>query len=1077
MTPPEDPQVRALERNILFCYFLSGALGLVYQILWLRKLLLVFGSTVHAVSTVLTVFFAGLALGSWLFGQLIDRREDAGLRVYAWLELAIGLYAFATPALFNAISRIYIPVYRASGLSDNVLVWASFACSALILLLPTTLMGGTFPVISRFLVRMPRSRATTIAQLYAVNTAGAMLGTLGVYFFALPNLGLTHTLWCAGTLNIGIGLLCLTFDRHLGSIGFARQKIDETSASRTSAAVEPAGSIRWLLLAFALSGFASIAYEVTWTRTLSLVLGSSIYAFCVMLATFLGGMAWGSFQARKRLAQKPATVAEFAQIEFLLGFSGLASILIFRPLPDFFVSIWNLFPNDFGRLVAVQFIICSAVMLVPTILMGYLFPLVTDLVTRRFDALGRRLGTAYALNTMGGIAGSFLTGFVLIPTLGLPGAIAVAALVNLAAAAIVRIALDETYSIPRRVALSGLNLLLSSTLAWILCARVWQKETLVAGAYLEPIALRGFSVDASARTYKTLFYKDSLNATVSVHQQGPQIFLKVGGKTDASNGLDMSTQVMSAHIPLLLHPNPQRALVIGLGSGVTLGTASRYPLVSLDCAELEPAVVEGARFFKKYNYDVHNDRRTKIHVTDGRNFLLATDQKFDVIISEPSNPWMAGIANLFTKEFYELAKSRLAKDGVMCQWLQVYRIFPGDIKLILKTYHAVFPYVTVWASIPGDLLLIGTDKPQNWDHAALARRMADPQIAESLRQVKITHPELFWELFLFGTDEVERVTADVPEAHKDDLPMIEFNAPKALYADYTTRFNYDGLRLFKDDPSTMVKGYDTIKKDAAYYKAAAELWFFRGEKNKEREALEEAVRLDPKDWRALVSLGRWAMNKQQTYLAGSDFARAVAAAPDQTEPLRWSARVAWREGRIDEARERYFKAAALAPPDVTFAQELADFLRERKEYPLAAELYRSAVSQGGGESSILLRGYAEVLIEMKADADAYAVLMYARRQFPEEAVFAEQMGEVRMMQGKLEEAVGAWMDAMRLQPTSERARIGLARLALENGKPDQSDRLLREILRYNPYDRRALDLLAAVQAREKTTVAPNAKTP
>src|SRR3989338_2956155 len=241
-------ELRAVIRNIYVCFFLSGALGLVYQILWLRKLLLVFGSTVHAVSTVLTVFFGGLALGSWWFGRLIDRHEGAGLRWYAALEAGVGLYAFITLPLFDAIQHLYIPIYQASGFSPVVLVAASFACSVLILLVPTTLLGGTFPVLSRFLIRTSEERGVKIAGLYGINTAGAMAGTLLVYFVGLPVLGLFRTLLCAGVLNVGIGALCLTFDRHLENLGFRRPAPVVHAA--VSAREESPVSIRWLLLPF-----------------------------------------------------------------------------------------------------------------------------------------------------------------------------------------------------------------------------------------------------------------------------------------------------------------------------------------------------------------------------------------------------------------------------------------------------------------------------------------------------------------------------------------------------------------------------------------------------------------------------------------------------------------------------------------------------------------------------------------------------------------------------------------------------------------------------------------------------------
>src|SRR3989338_2581290 len=220
----------------------------------------------------------------------------------------------------------------------------------------------------------------------------------------------------------------------------------------------------------------------------------------------------------------------------------------------------------------------------------------------------------------------------------------------------------------------------------------------------------------------------------------------------------MGTQVLSAHVPLLLHPDPRRVLVIGLGSGVTVGHAARHPVSLVHCAEIEPAVIEGARYFEKENYGVHENPKVSLVVADGRNFLRATRQEYDVIISEPSNPWMAGLAYLFTREFYTLAKRRLAPDGVMCQWLQLYGLFPRDVKLMLKTFHEAFPHVSVWSSVPGDLLLVGSMAPQQVAYRELAERMARPAIRESLAVVHAERPDVLLQLFWLGTREVEAVT-------------------------------------------------------------------------------------------------------------------------------------------------------------------------------------------------------------------------------------------------------------------------------------------------------------------------------
>lgn len=1062
-----DRDMRAVLRNILICYFFSGALGLIYEILWLRKLLLVFGSTVHAVSTILTVFFGGLALGSWLLGRLIDRREGAGLRWYAALEAGIGVYALATPWLFEVIQRVYIPIYQSSGFSTTVLVTASFVCSAAILLIPTALLGATFPVLSRFLIRSSEERGVKIATLYGINTAGAMAGTLFVYHVGLPTLGLFRTLLCAVVLNLGIGALCLAFDRHLEALGFRGR--GGAAPPESSAAAESDEELRqfsWLMAAFGLSGFSAMVYEVAWTRTLSLVLGSSIYAFCIMLATFLGGMAIGSLRTRRRLARQPARLADFVTIEVFLGAYGLLSIPLLTQLPDWFVALWPLAGGSFAWLSCLHVAISASAMILPTYLMGCLFPLVSDLVTRRFAQLGQRLGTAYAVNTLGGIVGSFLSGFVLIPWWGLPWAIVVAAGVNIAAGFIASFSSRSRISVPR-MALAAASVAGVLVLSQAVVLPMWRRQVFAAGVYLSPNAYRGGRVAEQSAEAELLYYRDGLNATVSVHRKGETIFLKVGGKTDASNGVDMGTQALSAHIPMLLHGHPERVLVIGLGSGVTLGHAGRYPVRLLYCAEIEEAVIEGARWFKDYNYAIHEDPRVTFFAADGRNFLLAAPQSYDVIISEPSNPWMAGLAYLFTREFYQLAKQRLAPGGVMCQWLQLYQIFPQDVKLVLKTFHEEFPHVSVWSSIHGDLLLVGSLQPHDVEFGQLAERMAQPAVREALRVVDVDRPEVLLQMFLFGNAELDQLTADTPWLHEDDLPWLEFSAPKALYAGPTLALNFMGLERMKSQPAQIARGYDPTRETADFYRAMGKLWNRRWQLDKAKAALEQAVTRDTTSVETWVELGKLYIQFQEHLRAEDALATAIRLAPSNQEAVRLLARLRWQQRQLEEAGQLYEQAARLKPPDGLFAEELGNYLRETKQLLLAAECYRSAVSQGGGSRRALLSAYAAVLKELRSWQDMQAVLQFGIRAFPKEAAFPLLLGEALLDQGRPLDAEPLFRQALTVAPGSTQAYYGLGRVALGNGHAEGAERYLKLGLRYDPYHREALELLHRLHQEQR----------
>ena len=1067
MTDPSMEQSLAGERwKITACYVLSGALGLIYQVLWLRKLLLVFGSTVHAVSTILTVFFGGLALGSWLFGRLIDRHESAGLRWYALLEAGVGAYALMTLWLMDAVRQLYLPWYQASGFSPSVLIAGSFCCALFVLLFPTTLLGGTFPVLSRYLIRSSQGRGAGVARLYGLNTAGAMVGTLLVYYIGLPMLGLRTTLQCAAVLSIGIGLLCLTIDHRLGPlpampVATAVSPVRSTLHEGVSTNVTP-----WLLVSFGLSGFSALVYEVAWTRALGLVLGSSIYAFCLILTTFLGGIALGSLVIQNRLRRQPARLVDVVLLELGLGIYGLLSLPLMNRLPDAFVRLWPVLAGSFTGLTWLQLFLSATILLLPTVLMGMLFPVVSELVANRQAQLGQQLGNAYAVNTLGGIAGSFVTGFVLIPHLGLPWTIVVAALANLIAGSLIY--LCDGWPM-KRVALAGSGLAAAVAAAQLIFVPSWHRQLFAAGVYLDAATYGGRSVSQGIADSTLLYYRDSLNTTVSVHQNGSTRYLKVGGKTDASNGADMGTQVLSAHVPLLLHGHANDVLVIGLGSGVTLGHAGRYPAQTLHCAEIDPAVIEGARFFQAYNYGVHHDPRVHIFVADGRNFLLASRHQYDVIISEPSNPWMAGLGYLFTREFYQLAKQRLAPGGLMCQWLQLYKIFPSDVKLMLKTFHNEFPYMSVWSSVPGDLLLVGSLQPQTIPYQELAQRMAVPAVHDALATVRTDRPDVLLESYLFGGQQVEQMTADVIGLHEDDQPWIEFSAPRALYGS-SFAVNYDGMAQFKARADDLVPGASAREQDPTFYQAAAAWMVFREEPKKALPLLERAVVLDPTLTSAWVELGRIALRLQHFERAEQALFTASRLDPARRESYRLLGQLHWRQQQLTQAEQWYKRAAIGAPPDAALAEEIGNCLLANAHPALAAEFFRSAVSQSDDDQPRVMTAFADALRQAGQAGESQAILEQMVAHDPDAALFV-LLGQVQVAQRQWAPAIASFRHGLALAPYNADAYYGAAQAAIGQGRRPDAIRFLRMAVRYQPYHQHALELLAGLTANRPGSLA------
>ncbi|MBM3501488.1 MAG: hypothetical protein FJX74_22770, partial [Armatimonadetes bacterium] len=543
-----------------------------------------------------------------------------------------------------------------------------------------------------------------------------------------------------------------------------------------------------LLIAYGLSGAAALIYEVVWTRLLALAFGTSVYAFSGMLAAFLAGLALGSIvPASKRLAwvdrlREPVLAFGLVQVSIALLVTLLTPLL--DRLPFAFIWLYGTLGPRFWALQVAAVAIAFLIMLPAAALMGFAFPLVTRLATEEVGALGRRLAAVYSANTFGTVLGSFAAGFILIPLIGARWALAVGVALN----AVVGIAYLLA-ALPRRRMHAGVGLGMAavSAVAW-LCMPDWNRHVLSAGAYLYTT----YYTDGDARDImqqkELLYYRDALTATLSVTRvtvpgrDEPIVSLQINGKTDASTG-DLSTQLILGHLPALLSHDPKSVLMIGLASGCTLGAVERHPEVErMDCVEIEPAMREVVGFFRDINRDCLSDPRARLIVNDARNFVLVSRDRYDVLTSEPSNPWIAGIANLFTLEHFRLCRDRMAPDGVFCQWVPIYNLAPEDFRSIAATFQQVFPNSSVWVfpDLPSDAYLVATPEPLSIDGAALMRRAAQPEVARDLSEAGLRDA---WDVlggYLFGP-EVMAALAEGQSPNTDDFPRLEFSAPLRLY--------------------------------------------------------------------------------------------------------------------------------------------------------------------------------------------------------------------------------------------------------------------------------------------------------
>ena len=776
-------------RAVQACFFLSGMAGLIYEVVWARQLSLFLGITSFAHTAVITAYMAGLAAGSLYFGRKADFAASP-LRVYAWLELGICLYAMMTPFLFDLLQGGYAELAGVAGIVGMQGHLARFAIAFAALLIPTFLMGGTLPLLVRgFVSSLPElGRATS--RLYGINTLGAMAGTLAAGYLLLPKFGILLATLVGVVLNLGIAIYVIGISSRDESSS-AATGLSGKGAERGAGPGLPPWTRLAVLVGFALAGFAALLTQMAWIRAMVLVVGGSVYAFTITLASFLAGIGLGSLLyqrlAPRQRGTSDATHSRLARAAALAGLISVFLVLglpVIGRLPHWFLAGFEIIGSDhFAVFQLFIFALCFAVMIVPTLLMGALFPLITVLWTRSNARAASGVGAAYAINTAGTILGALLGGLLILPAIGVHNAVLLAASLYVLTALLFWWPASAEMGTLRR--LGGLTIVpLFLLLAWQ--APPWDRALMASGVYYRAdVKLKLMSeqsLDEIIRESELLYYDEGLDGTVTVRLNGEERSLAVNGKTDASSSGDLPTQVLLGQLPLGMDREISKAMVIGLGSGITAGSMARDPRIeALTVLEISAEVVEASHWFLPENYAVLEDPRVNLVTADARNFLLATRDRYDLIVSEPSNPWISGVSNLFTAEFFRLAHQRLAPGGLLTQWFHAYSMSPEDFRTVLGTFAAEFAHVSIWQSLPGDLILVGSDEP----HGLVLGRVnwpdqSDPLTIEMNRARAFSDRDLV-RLYLLGGDPLRAFTAGA-RLNSDRHPIVEFNAPRNLYA-------------------------------------------------------------------------------------------------------------------------------------------------------------------------------------------------------------------------------------------------------------------------------------------------------
>lgn len=828
ITEKKHVDARALRRVLLALFTLSGAAGLIYEVVWVRELTTVLGASTTAITIILAAFMSGLGIGSWLIGRSADRLDEHKLaKCYVCLEVGMGLFAVALPWILELQQRVYVGFHRNYGEDFDVCNSVRLLLAFLVFVFPTSLMGATLPVLSRYIIRSESRISVSVSRLYALNTLGAVFGTVLAGYFLLPGIGnrLTNLTAAGANLFVAVGFWIV---HVLSGSTVARESYTQVTVKQDRC--EKLSALqRGVICAFVISGAAAMVYQVAWTRTLSLVLGTTTFAFTTMLATFLLGISIGSV-LYGWIRKVASSCSLFVLLQYVIAFSAILTILLFDRLPFIYLSLHAKMVGSWASAQATRFLLAALVMIVPTIAMGCMFPVVSSILVDQTGVLGRRLGKAYGLNTLGAVAGASLAGLVLIPAIGMQKSIIVGASANVLAGSVVCL-LNSKISLKFRTAtVLCVSLVLAVS---ALSLSPWSPRVMSSGVYayadryhdvLERVRSHGDGKNVlkgaspwelwkmAMQQYELLYYDTGSAATVSVMERSDGVrFLTIDGKTDASSNFnqDMRTQVLLGQLPLLFHRNPDSVFVVGLGSGVTVGSILTHDVRLVDCAEFSRGVIEASEFFSQVNHHALQDRRLRVIPRDARNVLLTHGKDYDVIISQPSNPWISGQSSLFSIEWYQIVSKHLTSGGIFAQWVPAYYMSDQDVKIIIHTLRSVFPHITAWTSgSSGELILIATKgETLRIAYDKLRKRVTVPAVYSDISRLGYNPELLPFRTFTMNEQDIALyLYSDAMGPMKkntDNLLFTEFSTPKQIVNQHVVERFTQSERLHGDVQSLM----------------------------------------------------------------------------------------------------------------------------------------------------------------------------------------------------------------------------------------------------------------------------------
>jgi len=1023
-----DRSWRNARSVVLLLFAMSGAAGLMYEVVWRRMLSVVMGGSVYATAAVLSSFMGGLFLGSIVVGRWADRWKNP-LLAYGIFEVFIACFAlfFAHACRgLSSLERLLYPVLENHLL---VLTGVKFVAGFLLLLFPTFLMGGTFPLLSKLYLGAGISLGRGIGRLYAVNTGGAVLGTVLAGFLLIRAVGAKGTNAAAMVLSGAVGLAALAFSKvvpGLPSPSISPPQQAERKLTR------PVGMV--VLTAFALSGFTALCYEVLWTRVLVFVVGNTTYSFTIMLSTFLAGLALGSHLSARFLTRGKELLTTAAVIEVLIGVFAVAGIALTQSFLPAFHWLKGLFTTwSYVPYTLVRYVIASIALLPAAILFGMSFPVIVAIYAGPYEKLGSDVGRAYGSNTIGAIFGSVAAVFLLVPVLGIAGAFLLTAGINVVVGFLF-LWLSPAFSSRKRV-------------LWSVCA---------AGVFGFVVVLVPPRIDiakttegAEGRRGKLIFYREGTAGTVAVfaHPQKGLKMMEIDGNAQVPTDVDaIQAFRLLGHLPFFVHPEPKEVLVTAFGGGITTGAILSHPVKQVDAVEICPSAFEAAKFFEEENNGALKDERLRLIVADANNYVKATHRTYDAIASDATHPAAAESWVLYTREFYEACRKLLREGGVMCQWVPLHALPTSHLKIILRTFQGVFPHASLWFA-RGYTIMVGTPDRLVIDAERIAKFIRkDEKTFAHLRSAHLESVPAILKNLVLDEDDVRRFAGTSPTATEDNSPLA-FGEKEAV-GKQLVPVNVGALASAMGEGFPRVVGAtEKERKEIAaavsirrHYLEAVRCW----QEQKPVEGLghlEKAMASGWEDadiawylrWLTILAFQRY-RKEERAEKAVSDFRRWAGVFPRSPWTrvalghfLMEEAREEGDAGKIEEGLSELALAAELAPGDPIVLQDVSQaFLSEGKEEQAIPLLEKYARIMPDDPEN--WRDLARAYLRTERFAKAVPYMERLARLYPEDPTSWSTLAGAYMGAGRHSDARRAILRAVQLDPNNPQLRTTLREL-------------------------------------------------